>query len=79
MCQEQTVRDSNFHGQGQILRLQTDSFSMQYDKGKHTIYHHRDHLVWITKYRQKVLTGAIRERVREVARQVTSNLPTAKL
>ena len=42
---------------------------MQYDKGKHTIYHHRYHLVWITKYRHKVLTGAVRGRVRDVARQ----------
>ena len=47
---------------------------MQYDKGKHTIYHHRYHLVWITKYRHKVLTGAIRERVREVARQVCEEI-----
>ena len=47
---------------------------MQYDKGKHTIYHHRYHLVWITKYRQKVLTGAIRERVREIARQVCEEI-----
>jgi len=47
---------------------------MQYDKGKHTIYHHRYHLVWITKCRQKVLTGAIRERVREVARQVCEEI-----
>ncbi len=28
---------------------------MQYDKEKHTIYHHRYHLVWIIKYRHKVL------------------------
>ncbi len=47
---------------------------MQYDKGKHTIYHHRYHLVWITKYRKKVLTGAIRERVREIARQVCEEI-----
>ncbi len=47
---------------------------MQYDKGKHTIYHHRYHLVWITKYRKKVLTGAVRERVREIARQVCEEI-----
>ncbi len=26
---------------------------MNYDKGKHTAYFHRYHLVWVTKYRYK--------------------------
>lgn len=50
---------------------------MKYDKGKHTIYHHRYHFVWITKYRQKVPTGAIWERVREIARQVCEEIGVA--
>lgn len=32
--------------------------------------HHRYHLVWITKYRYKVLSGDVRFRVREIIRQV---------
>ena len=47
---------------------------MQYDKGKHTVFHHRYHIVWITKYRYKVLRGAVRARVREIARQVCEKL-----
>ena len=47
---------------------------MQYDKGKHTVFHHRYHIVWITKYRYKVLKGAVRARVREIARQVCEEL-----
>ncbi len=43
---------------------------MQYDKGKHTSFYHRYHLVWITKYRFKVLTGDVRLRIREIIRQV---------
>ena len=43
---------------------------MQYDKGKHCTFHHRYHLVWITKYRFKVLTGDVKLRVREIIRQV---------
>jgi len=43
---------------------------MQYEKGKHCVYYHRYHIVWSTKYRHKVLTGAVRLRVREVIRQV---------
>ena len=43
---------------------------MQYDKGKHCTFHHRYHLVWITKYRFKVLKGDVRLRVREIIRQV---------
>jgi len=47
---------------------------MQYDKGKHSVFYHRYHVVWITKYRFKVLTGAIQKRVREIIRQVCSEL-----
>lgn len=43
---------------------------MQYQKGKHCVYYHRYHLVWITKYRYKVLLGNLRLRVREIIRQV---------
>ncbi len=41
-----------------------------YRKGSHTIYALKYHIVWITKYRKKVLTGAVAERVRELIRQI---------
>ena len=47
---------------------------MHYNKGKHTVYHHRYHIVWITKYRFKELKGAIRTRVREITRRVCEEL-----
>ncbi len=47
---------------------------MNYDKGKYTAYFHRYHLVWVTKYRYKVLRGEIRERAREIIRQVCSEM-----
>lgn len=47
---------------------------MSYDKASHTIFHHRYHIVWITKYRYKVLKGALRERVREIIRRVCSEM-----
>jgi len=47
---------------------------MPYDKGCHTVFHHRYHLVWITKYRFKVLRGTIRERIREIIRQVCEEM-----
>ena len=43
---------------------------MSYRTGSHTIFHHRYHIVWITKYRYKVLCGEIREHVRDVIKQV---------
>ena len=43
---------------------------MQYDKGKHSTFHHRYHLIWVTKYRYKVLRGDIQLRVRDIVRQV---------
>ena len=45
-----------------------------YDTGKHTIYYHRYHIVWIAKYRFKVLRGEMRERIREITRQVCGEL-----
>ncbi len=33
-----------------------------YTRGSHTVYHHRYHLVWITKYRYRVLSVQIRAR-----------------
>ena len=45
-----------------------------YDTGKHTIYYHRYHIVWITKYRYKLLHGEMRERIREIIRQVCGEL-----
>ena len=41
-----------------------------YRKGSHTVYDIKYHIVWITKYRKKVLEGAIAERVRELIRQI---------
>ena len=42
----------------------------QYSRGSHTTYHPRFHIVWITKYRYKVLRGALQRRVREIVAQV---------
>ncbi|HJD65277.1 MAG TPA: transposase, partial [Rickettsia endosymbiont of Diachasma alloeum] len=46
----------------------------EYEKGKHTAYYHRYHIVWITKYRYKVLTHVIKERIREVIAQVSEEM-----
>ena len=45
-----------------------------YTRGNHTVYHHRYHLVWITKYRYKVLIGKIQERTRNIVAQVSDEL-----
>ena len=45
-----------------------------YLRGRHTVYYHRYHLVWITKYRYKVMTREIKERVRELVAQVAEEL-----
>ena len=46
----------------------------KYRKGKHTVYYHRYHIVWITKYRYKVMTRKMKERVRELVSQVAEEL-----
>ena len=47
---------------------------MSYTRGSHTLFHHRYHIVWVPKYRYKVLRGKIRERVRDIIRQVCDEL-----
>ena len=47
---------------------------MRYSKGAHTRFYHRYHVVWVTKYRHKVLEGAMRERLREIIRQTCTEL-----
>ena len=47
---------------------------MAYSTGSHTRFYHRFHVVWVTKYRFKVLEGAMRERIREIIRQVCAEM-----
>ena len=42
---------------------------MEKRKGSHTVYSIEYHIVWTTKYRYKVIEGAIAHRLREVLRQ----------
>jgi putative transposase len=45
-----------------------------YDRTSHTGYHHRYHLVGITQYRYRVLTTAMKKRVRDLMAQVAEEL-----
>jgi putative transposase len=47
---------------------------MSYSTGAHTKFHNRYHVVWITKYRYKVLTPAMRLRIRDITRQICAQL-----
>ena len=47
---------------------------MPYNTGSHTKFHHRYHIVWVPKYRYKVLRGIIRERIRDIVRQVCDEM-----
>ena len=46
----------------------------QYDRTSHTVYHHRDHLVWSTKDRYRVLTTAMKKRVRDIMAPVVEEV-----
>jgi len=41
-----------------------------YRTGAHSRFDIKYHFVWVTKYRKKVLTGAVGERVRDLVREV---------
>src|SRR3989344_4949098 len=43
-----------------------------YKRTSHTIYDNKYHIVWITKYRKKVLRDDIGFRLREIIRQICS-------
>ena len=45
-----------------------------YTHSHHTVYHHRYHIVWVTKYRYKVLQGELRLRVRALVAQVAEEM-----
>lgn len=45
-----------------------------YNKRSHSVFYHRYHIVWITKYRYKVLTYDIKKRVRELVLQVAEEM-----
>ena len=47
---------------------------MIYSTGSHSRYYHRYHIVWVTKYRYKVLRGEMRERIRTLIRQTCNEL-----
>lgn len=42
----------------------------EYREGAHTIYDLKYHVVWVTKYRYKVLAGELSTRARDLLRQV---------
>lgn len=46
----------------------------KYRRGARTIYEIKYHLVWVTKYRYRVLTGEVARRARELVRQTCLSL-----
>ena len=45
-----------------------------YRKTSHSVYDIKFHIVWITKYRKKILTGELAKRTRELIRQYCKSL-----
>nr|VFK04229.1 MAG: Transposase IS200 like [Candidatus Kentron sp. H]VFK04284.1 MAG: Transposase IS200 like [Candidatus Kentron sp. H]VFK07110.1 MAG: Transposase IS200 like [Candidatus Kentron sp. H] len=45
-----------------------------YSRGRHTVFYHRYHLVWITKYRYRVMNHEVKKRVRELVAQVLEEI-----
>ncbi len=42
----------------------------RYRKTSHTVYDIKYHIVWITKYRKRILKGELAKRVRELVREI---------
>ena len=45
-----------------------------YARGRHTVYHHRYPIVWITNYRYRVVTHPMKERIRQRVTQGAEEL-----
>jgi len=43
---------------------------VEYRKSAHAVYDIKYHVIWVTKYRYKILRGRIAERAREMIRQI---------
>ena len=43
--------------------------SADYNKSSHAVYDIKYHIIWVTKYRYKILGGEISKRLRELVRQ----------
>ena len=46
----------------------------EYRKGSHSVFSLHAHLVWCSKYRKKVLVGDVGHRLRELIRQICSDV-----
>ena len=47
---------------------------MHYLSVAHTRFYHRFHVVWVTKYRYKILQGLMRERICEIIVQTCAEM-----
>ena len=47
---------------------------MRYSSAVHTRFYQRFHIVWVTKYRYKVLQGPMRERICEIIVQTCAEM-----
>lgn len=47
---------------------------MAYRKSSHSVYELKYHIVWITKYRKRVLSGPVGVRLREMLRETCSSM-----
>jgi len=45
-----------------------------YSKGNHTVFYHRYHIAWSTKYRYKILTNDIKTRVKAIIQQTAKEM-----
>jgi putative transposase len=43
---------------------------MSYRKGSHSIFDLKYHIIWCTKYRYRILTGEVANRIRELVREI---------
>ena len=55
---------------GEDFSLTIFVLMQKYRKTSHTVYDIKYHIVWITKYRKRILTGELAKRVRELIREV---------
>jgi putative transposase len=73
MVQTSIVHWKNFSLTGRVMPVASRAMK-QYARGRHTVYHYRYHIRWITKYRYRVLNDLMKERIRQLVAQVAEEL-----
>ena len=61
------------------MRLTAVFYNVEYTKSAHSIYHLKYHVIWVCKYRRKILNPGVSVYIRKLMPQILRQLPGVKV